>query len=105
MKVHVLESEVGPQAGGLLIGKDNGATCGFCMGVSYYPLTEYGNPGIHEDQEGFYVLEGRGTAKVGDEEFAVQPGSCFIANKGVPHTMKRDADSGPIKVLWCHGAV
>jgi hypothetical protein len=33
MKIHVHESEIGPQAGGLLIGKDNGATSGFCMGV------------------------------------------------------------------------
>jgi mannose-6-phosphate isomerase-like protein (cupin superfamily) len=105
MKIHVHESEIGPQAGGLLIGKDHGATSGFCMGVSYYPLTEFGKPGIHDDQEGFYVLEGTGTAKVGDQEFAVRPGSAFIANKGVPHTMKRDAASKPIKVLWCHGAV
>jgi mannose-6-phosphate isomerase-like protein (cupin superfamily) len=105
MKIHVHESEIGPQAGGLLIGPDNGSTGGFCMGVSYYPLIEYGKPGVHEDQEGFYVLEGCGMAKVGDEEFPVRPGSCFIANKGVPHTMKRDPASPPIKVLWCHGAV
>jgi len=105
MKIHVHESEIGPAAGGLLIGKHNGATSGFCMGVSCYASTEYGKPGIHEDQEGFYVLDGHGMAKVGEEEFAVRPGSCFIANRGVPHTMKRDTDSPPIKVLWCHGAV
>ncbi len=110
MKIHTHESELqtsssGSHAGRLLIGKENGATSGFCMGVSYYALTEYGKPGIHEDQEGFYVLDGTGTARVGDQEFAVRPGSCFIANKGVPHTLKRDVDSGPVKVLWCHGAV
>ncbi len=107
MKIHVHESELanGATAGGLLIGKEQGATSGFCMGVSYYPSTEYGKPGIHDDQEGFYVLDGTGMAKVGDQEFAVQPGLGFIANKGVPHTMKRHADSAPIKVLWCHGAV
>jgi len=105
VRIHVHESEIGPQAGGLLIGKDNGATSGFCMGVSYYALTEYGKSGVHDDQEGFYVLQGYGMAKVGNEEFPVKPGSCFIANKGVPHTMKRDAASQPIKVLWCHGAV
>lgn len=103
MKIHTNERDIG--AGGLLIGKDQGATSGFCMGISHYAATDYGKPGIHEDQEGFYILEGRGTAKVGNEEFPVQPGTAFIANKGVPHTMKRDAGSGPIKVLWCHGAV
>jgi mannose-6-phosphate isomerase-like protein (cupin superfamily) len=105
MKIHVHETEIAPGAGGLLIGKDHGATSGFCMGVSFYASIEYGKPGIHEDQEGFYILEGTGTAKVGDQEFAVRPGLAFIANKGVPHTMKRDAASKSIKVLWCHGAV
>jgi mannose-6-phosphate isomerase-like protein (cupin superfamily) len=103
MKIHANESDVAP--GGPLIGKDNGATSGFCLGISYYASTDYGTPGIHDDQEGFYILEGRGMARVGNEEFVVEPGTAFIANKGVPHTLKRDASSGPIKVLWCHGAV
>ena len=94
MKIHIHESEIGPQAGGLADrqGQRRPPTV-FCMGVSHYASTEYGKPGIHDDQEGFYILQGTGTAKVGDEEFAVSPGSAFIANKGVPHTMKRDAAS------------
>ena len=91
--------------GGRLIGPEHGAVNGFCMGVSYYEDAEYREPGVHEDQEGFYVLEGQGTARVGNEEFPVAPGTAFIAARGVPHTMKRDEESGPIKVLWAHGAV
>lgn len=93
------------QRGGMLIDGSNGAVNGFCMGISYYDQEVYGEPGVHEDQEGFYVLAGTGTAKIGEEEFRVSPGTAFIAAKGVPHTLKRDSDSGPIKVLWCHGAV
>lgn len=105
MNIHANEKALPAGQGGLLIGKDHGATGGFCMGVSYYASMEYGTPGVHEDQEGFYILEGTGVAKIGDQEFRVQPGSAFIANKGVPHTLKRDGQSKPIKVLWCHGAV
>lgn len=114
MRIHVHEDQLrqqqtsrpadGPPADGLLIGPANGATGGFCMGISYYPGTEYGQPGVHDDQEGFYVLEGFGLARVGEEELEIRPGSAFIANRGVLHTMKRYEGSPPIKVLWCHGA-
>ena len=93
------------QRGGMLIDASHGAVNGFCMGISYYDREIYGEPGVHEDQEGFYVLEGTGVAKVGDQEFRVKPGTTFIAAKGAPHTIKRDRESGPVKVLWCHGAV
>ena len=91
--------------GSTIIDESNGAVNGFFMGIAYYDLTEYGKPGIHEDQEGFYILEGTGTAKVGEEEFAIEPGTAFIAAKGVPHTVKRGSGSTPIKVFWSHGPV
>jgi mannose-6-phosphate isomerase-like protein (cupin superfamily) len=92
-------------AGAELIGQANGATKGFCVGIGIYSLDRYLEPGIHDDQEGFYVVEGCGKARVGDAEFDIRPGSAFIAQKGVPHCIKRNPDSGPIKVVWCHGAV
>lgn len=91
--------------GGKIIDESNGAVNGFIIGISYYDQFEYGEPGIHEDQEGFYIIEGTGTAKIGEEEFAIAPGTAFIAAKGVPHTVKRDSGSPPIKVCWSHGAV
>ena len=110
MTVHVHESERSRQPGPghesqLLIGEEQGASHGFCMGVSYYMEEGYGAAGVHDDQEGFYVLEGTGTAKVGDIEFAIRPGSSFIAAVGVAHSIKRDPGSQAIKVLWSHGAV
>lgn len=110
MPIHRHEKELAKDAltgmrSGLLIDASHGAIKGFCSGITYYVSDEYGKPGVHEDQEGFYILEGTGTAKVGDEEFAISPGSSFIAAKGVPHTIKRDTKTKHVKVLWFHGAV
>ena len=95
----------GKNKGGPLIDASHGALNGYRIGIAYYGSDEYGAPGVHDDQEGFYVLEGTGTAKIGDAEFKIRPGTGFIAHAGVPHTMKRDPDSSAIKVLWSHGAI
>lgn len=110
MPVHVqeddvLETQENGLPGGILVGEAHGATKGFCLGIAYYDKEEYLDPGVHEDQEGFYVLEGTGTARVGDEEFTVRPGTAFIAQKGVPHVVKKAPGSVPVKILWSHGAV
>jgi mannose-6-phosphate isomerase-like protein (cupin superfamily) len=88
-----------------LITSLDGAVNGFSLGVSYYTQDTYGEPGVHDDQEGFYVLEGSGMARVGDEEFPISPGAAFIAPKGVPHTIRKDPHVTYVKVLWSHGAV
>ncbi|MFH1378475.1 MAG: cupin domain-containing protein [Planctomycetota bacterium] len=95
----------GTHSGHTLIDATHGALKGFCMGISFYEGTDYGTPGVHADQEGFYVLEGTGTAKVGESEFRIAPGSSFLACAGVPHTIKCDSPDEPVKVLWAHGAV
>jgi len=110
MAIHVNEKSVlTPQPnglpGGVLIGEAHGAVKGFCMGIAYYDQEHYLTPGVHEDQEGFYVLEGTGMARVGQEEFPVRPGVSFLAAKGVPHAIRKDPRSAPVKVLWAHGAV
>lgn len=91
--------------GAELIGATNGATNGFCLGISYYHAIEFAHPGIHDDQEGFYVLEGTGEAKIGEEVFKIFPGMSFIAHAGVPHAIKKDLNSIPVKVVWTHGAI
>lgn len=88
-----------------LIDEQNGAKKEFGMGISCYFWNEYGKPGVHNFQEGFYVLEGSGTAKIGNEEFKIIPGSAFIAADGVPHSFKKDADVEYVKILYSHGSV
>ena len=59
----------------------------------------------HEDQEGFYVLEGEGYAKLDDLEFPIKAGDSFIALPGVRHTLKTKEGCQPVKVFWFHSAV
>lgn len=104
-EINVQYNELGNHKSGELIGLAQGALNGFCSGISIYHSEEYGTPGIHSDQEAFYVIEGIGYAKVGNEEFKISSGSAFIALPGVPHTIRKTKDSKHVKVLWVHGAV
>ncbi len=90
---------------GTLVNASHGAVLGFSMGLVYYDNLEYLAPGVHDDQEGFYILAGTGMAQVGETEFPIRLGSSFLAPKGVPHRIKRNAESVPVKVLYAHGAV
>jgi mannose-6-phosphate isomerase-like protein (cupin superfamily) len=83
----------------------HGCVAGFKSGITVYTATEYPSTGVHEDQEGFVVMEGTGWAKVGDEEQRLEPDVCFIAPAGVAHCIKRDKDSPHLKVCWFHGAI
>ncbi len=89
---------------GELINASNGSKNGFCMGLSFYTRAQYGDPGVHEDQEAFFVLEGSGFAKVGTHEFSINPGNSFIVTAGSEHSIKKDRSCKYVKVLWCHGA-
>jgi len=88
-----------------LIGEDHGAVCGYAIGVTEYTAEEYPTTGVHEDQEGFYVIAGEGTARVGEDEFPVSPGTAFLAPRNTPHSLKKKPGSVPLKVVWSHGAV
>jgi len=88
-----------------MLDERHGCIAGFKSGISVYTTLEYLTPGVHEDQEGFVVLEGKGWAKVGDEECRLEPEMCFVAPAGVPHCIKRDPDSEHVKVCWFHGAI
>ena len=85
-----------------LLGEAQGCTNGCCAGISYYSATEYTPIAIHEDQEGFLVLSGRGWAKIGEEEFWVEPDTAFIAPKGTAHQMKSADKEETLTVFWFH---
>jgi len=88
--------------GAELIGLKNGTKNGFCIGISVYHSEHYGKPGIHNNQEGFYVIEGTGKAKIGDNEFSISPGMGFLVMANVAHTIKKDPNSIPIRLIWAH---
>lgn len=88
---------------GNLIDASVGAKNHFSIGISEYFTEEFGSMGIHEIQEGFYVLEGTGYAKVGNEIFPIKKGDSFLVPAGVKHVLKKDKESINLKVLWAHG--
>ncbi len=82
---------------------DGSAPCRGCnASVNFYHCGEYPAPGVHDDNEGFYVVHGSGMAKVGEEETAISAGSFFYAPAGVPHAIKKDARSSGLEVILFH---
>lgn len=78
----------------------NGCINGCCSGVTICSETEFNpEPGFHDDQEGFFVLEGNGFVRLDNEEFEVKSGDSFIALPGVRHTMKTVDSEKPLKVF------
>ncbi len=100
----VIEKE-GQQLGYLLLGEEQGCVNGCCCGVSIYTSKEYGEAAAHDDQEGFYVLEGKGFALINGEELALEQGMSFMVPAHIKHVMKAAADSEACKVFWFHAAV
>ena len=75
------------------------------VGVTVYSDPEYTHTGVHEDQEGFFVLEGSGIAKIGDVEFPVSAGTAFICPANTWHSIRRDENSAHVAVFWFHSAI
>ncbi len=88
-----------------MLTEKNGCVAGCCAGISIFPETEYPLAAVHDDQEGFCVLEGSGLAKVGKQEFPIEPEVSFIVPAGTPHCIKKDPASKPVKVFWFHSAI
>jgi mannose-6-phosphate isomerase-like protein (cupin superfamily) len=85
-----------------LLGEGNGCTKGCCTGISYYSSLDYTPPAVHDDQEGFLVLSGKGMARVGEEEFEIVPETSFIVPAGVEHQMKSACEDTPVTLFWFH---
>jgi mannose-6-phosphate isomerase-like protein (cupin superfamily) len=52
----------------------------------------------HDDDEGFYVIEGEIAVYVGDDETVLGPGDFINAPRGVPHTF-RVTSASPARML------
>ena len=89
-----------------LLTEANGCVAGCCSGISIYNSMEFNvNAGYHKDQEGFFVLEGEGFAKLDDLVFPITVGDSFIAAAGVKHTIKTNDAAKPVKVFWFHSSL
>jgi mannose-6-phosphate isomerase-like protein (cupin superfamily) len=52
----------------------------------------------HREDEGFWVLEGELTFRIGDRTLKASPGSFVFGPRGVPHTYR--VDVGPARLLF-----
>ena len=82
----------------------SGTTAGFSVGIAEYSCKEFGKPGIHDDQEGIYILSGHGEYMLGDKIFPVSPGCAIYVPPHTKHAVRRTGDE-PVKLLYTHGAV
>ncbi len=62
---------------------------GFYAMVNEFSNEEYLTPGIHADHEGFYVVEGFGTIRIGEVEYQIEAGTTMIVPAGTKHAIKR----------------
>ena len=49
---------------------------------------------VHDEDESFYIVEGRLTFFVGDEVIEATAGTTRVAPKGIPHTFRVDSPQG-----------
>jgi gentisate 1,2-dioxygenase len=88
-----------------LLSEANGCLAGCRTGILLYRQEQYLQGGAHEDQEGFFVLEGTGGAQIGEQEFPLSPGACFIVPPGLYHSIRKDPSCEYIKLFFFHAAV
>ena len=74
-------------------------------GISSYYCEKYSLPAQHEFQEGFYVIEGTGQVKIGQDEFPVEKGYSFLVPVYMEHGMKKSAKCDVLKVFWFHSSI
>ncbi len=101
-----LERRDSSKSGYDLLTEENGCVSGAKSGISIYSNQEFNSQaGFHDDQEGFYVLEGSGQVKLDDEIYDISEGDSFIAAAGVRHTVRTIDSEKPVKVFWFHSAI
>ncbi len=56
---------------------------------------------LHHDQdEWFYVTEGKFDIRVGDNVFSLAPGDSVLAPKGIPHSFRNTSQTGRLMVTF-----
>ena len=60
-----------------------------CAMFNIFFSEEYPQPGVHDDNEGFYVISGTGKMLLDGKEYDLVPGCAMYAPAGVPHAIKK----------------
>jgi len=84
-----------------LLDPESTGTSGLILGVITYLPGCAVEPHSHEDQEGIFVVKGRGMAKIGSEVVDIEAGTAIYIPKGVTHSVTNPADE-PIEAIVVH---
>ena len=58
-------------------------------------------PGVHDDNEGFYVVSGCGSMKIKDKEYDLFPGTAMLVPAGFAHAIRKKGNED-LKVFIYH---
>lgn len=75
------------------------------LGLSIWPAGGLDNQQPHREDEVYYVIEGRGSIRVGDADELVGPGSVVFVAAGVEHRFHHIEETLKVLVFWAppHG--
>lgn len=85
-----------------LLSEKNGCVKGCNSGICVYENTEYLPATVHNDQEGFYVLEGKGTACINRQEFEVEKDMSILVPASTSHQFKCCDAEKPLVMFYFH---
>ena len=80
---------------------DNTPIPGSIAMVIVFKADAYGKPGVHDDNEGFFVISGEGKMVIGDTEYSLQEGCAMLVPAGTAHMIKRTGEA-ELKVFIYH---
>jgi mannose-6-phosphate isomerase-like protein (cupin superfamily) len=83
----------------LFDGAEVGAAGGFTMGYIVYDKPHYS--GVHEDNEVIYILAGKGSARIGEQDIDFQENYLLTIPAGTEHSITR-VTGGPVKAILVH---
>ena len=75
------------------------ATGGFNLGYIVYNKPH--NSGVHDDHEVIYIIEGRGSALIGNQEVEFGDNFLLVIPAGTEHSITR-ISAGPVKAILAH---
>ena len=88
----------------VLLDKAQGCLGACLAGITVYKSSGYPEEQVHDFQEGFYVISGRGQTLVDGKEYDIKAGDSFLVPLGVKHTSRCSGDAEEMKVFWFHSA-
>lgn len=76
-----------------LFNRENSPVDGFVAIVNSVVSDSYPEPAIHDDNEGFFVIRGKGKIRIGGSEYSISENHAMLVPAGTPHAIRKDGSS------------